>query len=871
MSLRTSLTDSLAILGEWRRDRNKGTNGTLVLRRVFDQIDARSTDTLVINAPATRTNPKADNQTYSGTWQSTRPTAKAVDDRSCVITEELVRSDSTGLEIVYYENCDTKVTQTTYFDRTMAQVRAIDDTYATSTAGKTVNIDKRGPNDLGLFDVVVTVRERQLREYENLLTRKSTQVERREWHQHGITSDTTIRSIATRERGKIKSQEITELEDCSKRVITSEDQAIADSELIKTGGTVQRTDSIFLYENLDSYTESSVARGIEVSLSPSLNQFGKINLVRRVSEAQTDTMTAANAGGGPQELNSLVVYKNASSLSVSAGADGQDVSVSASLNPVGKIDYSVLTRTARADSYAAKVGGGPQETDSVVIGRNITTLAAADRLPGVDGTIKDITPTLNPMGRIDYTIRTRTAVADSVGFSNVGGGPNEAVAVQFHRNKSSVSLSASPTGTVLDVSPSFNPFGRLDYTVRRRTAVANSVNGASGGTVQETDSTFVYVNADTIGYTAGSRGKRVDVSASLNEFGKVNSVRRVTVAQADTLSASNTGGSVQETVQTAVYKNATSVNVAAGAQGIIEDVSASLNPYGRIDYTVRTRTAVADSYIGTMGGGPQETDSAFIMRNRTSMVITPGADGTIKRVSGASLNAAGLLDYSVVTTTAVADSAAGTAGGSQEETVALQFHRNKAAMTLAAPAAGSVNSISGEFNRFGKFDYTVRARTAVDNGVAAHMSVKQRKYHATRTVYRNSATAPELTASDTFGEVSYRKNEFGRYDGDKVVYTYTDGIGAGTAWSDKTGITQVVILRQPYGNTNRERWCLLTVTYNLTYHSSPQAAYTEVSGGYSAPGLSSRVRETVRGVIWEARKVTAVSAGAWQEGAISVP
>ena len=547
MSLKTALTDSDAILyapgWEHRPQLGSDTNGTVVLRRYWGDFDARSADTACTEGPATRTSPKADNQTYAGTWQVARRWSEGQDERSVKIIEELVTPDTTGLRISYRVNCDNVHHETHYWDLSRTQLDALDNAIAdTYTKGVTRGLTW-GDNDRGMLDAVLSVDSTQNREpVTNERTLTGPQLKRYEWHEKGITADSQIRSIDAPADGVIKRQEISARENCALDITTRIDSAIADSNTGVAGGSPQQTDSIYFYRNLDT-------------------------------------------------------------LAVSAPTEGVD-RVEANLNEFSRIDYTVRKIRPVLDSYAALSGGGPQERDSVSFVVNATGFSVAQ---GDTGSIVDVSGRLNEMGRINYSVRTATAVQDTA-VGTTGGGVLVSDSWSGVRNADTVNVAAGSRGTLVGVQPSLNRYGKIDYEVRTQTANTDTAVGKTGGSVQATDSVVLNRNASSFAVDTGARGTIVSATPRLNEFGLIDYAVSTRTAQTDTM-VGTAGGGVLVKDSVTSYANASSLSVSAGAAGTMVDVSPRLNEFGRIDYSVRTRTAQALSRAMLTGGNVLEHDS----------------------------------------------------------------------------------------------------------------------------------------------------------------------------------------------------------------------------------------------------------------------
>lgn len=142
MALKTTIPESEARLVDWTK--NTSTK-TVTLIRQWPDIDATEADALVAGAASSYTDPKADNQSYSGAYQAVTNKALGTENRSVTIRQTLTRTYmgageadaiTPALSITYHEDSGETVTRDLYFDLTLEQVNAV------ITAGKPANTDR---------------------------------------------------------------------------------------------------------------------------------------------------------------------------------------------------------------------------------------------------------------------------------------------------------------------------------------------------------------------------------------------------------------------------------------------------------------------------------------------------------------------------------------------------------------------------------------------------------------------------------------------------------------------------------------------------------------------------------------------------------
>ena len=154
--LRQELTENLAIKVKIVYD--PGT-GHIKITRAWDKIDASVSKTIAHAVSTTVTDPKADNNTYTGIYYVSNVIEEAQSDRAVRITEELTSNDTYDFSIVSLLNCHVTGTTWYYFGVTIDNLPDISDAAAwPRPAGTTYDLGPLYKNENGTYNTFVTRR-----------------------------------------------------------------------------------------------------------------------------------------------------------------------------------------------------------------------------------------------------------------------------------------------------------------------------------------------------------------------------------------------------------------------------------------------------------------------------------------------------------------------------------------------------------------------------------------------------------------------------------------------------------------------------------------------------------------------------------------
>ena len=277
---------------------------------------------------------------------------------------------------------------------------------------------------------------------------------------------------------------------------------------------------------------------------------------------------------------------------------------------------------------ATAAGGGPLWDEVAEVNDNAPTDLSGQAAGGV-GVIIDAASKKNDAGRFDNRKTTRTAKPYGPVIS-IHGTPLVEETVERSRNQDSMPSPGTPAdGTMVDVSGSINDAAKIDVTKTTRRAIEKQATANSGGPLISVSETIKVNSPSPANPGAGADGTINDVSNTINEFGRYNVSQ--TVKTANPKEATSTSGGPLVTVTETVKVNATAPeSPGAGSTGTIIDVSNSINAFGRYDVRKTTKTAK----VGQDSGWVSYTDryGTSYVRSFQNMQSVP-TDGFTNKTS----------------------------------------------------------------------------------------------------------------------------------------------------------------------------------------------------------------------------------------------
>ena len=330
--------------------------------------------------------------------------------------------------------------------------------------------------------------------------------------------------------------------------------------------------------------------GVITTLQKRLNPF-----LRWDKEEQTRTATTVSDAVktliyGPLENRESDVTRNSAGPARTAtGEDGKIVTSSVEKSEFpNRINDTLETRTAKAKQVLAS-SGGPVVTVEEDIKRN--SVAPETPGPGVDGTIHDVSNSINEFGLYDTRKATRTAQAKEV--SAFSGGPLEDVEEDIKRNQVAPETPGpGAIGTINDVSNTINEFGLYDNRKRTRTAkVSGPHTSVFGGPAEEVEYETTR-NLESIPTPGAGDGEIVNVSAQVNQFGRFDAT--VTKRKPRNQTATSYGADYFSTSQEVLNTQADAPAAQPSqVDGTVKSVQNRPTPHGKYETRESTETASA--------------------------------------------------------------------------------------------------------------------------------------------------------------------------------------------------------------------------------------------------------------------------------------
>jgi hypothetical protein len=643
--------------------------------------------------------------------------------------------------------------------------------------------------------------------------------------------------------------------------------AVSASASAVTGGTVlvgETTERKRNVEVADLSAPTPSVAGTQVSADFGINEFGKLDTSKQVRTAAS--MSASASTGGTVLVGEVTTQQVnlTTAPDVAPGAVGTAAAANFSINQFGLIDANSQLRTAASMSASASTGGTVLVGEITEQHRNVS---AFDVAPGSVGTAVAANISINEFGRLDGSKQTRTAVSASASAST-GGGPLVTEVTEQHRNVSAFDTAAGSTGTNVAANISINEFGRLDGSRQTRTAVSASASADTGGSPLATEVTTALRNVSAFTAATPSAGTTVGANISINEFGRLDASQQVRTAVSSVVSAS-TGGTVLLSEVTTQSRNVSSADVAAASvAGTGTDGSISINEFGLLDATNRTRTAASASASASTGGTVLVGETSEVHRNVSSFAASaPSVAGTSIGAS-ISMTELGLLDAGKQVRTATSASVSASTGGNffYDETTEIKRNVSSAGgVTPSTPGTQIDHGIS--MNEFGLIDATKREQQAkvTDTGWLEYTSGnKTVKYRAFGNFPLASvqSIASDFPSGNDGNALSANVNSFGLLDGTAVQTITASSLGI-WPYSPASGYDYRRIDLDGVDEYGQVRYVLDRITWEIRYFATKHQAYDEIDGGCTGTGSKP---EAVESRLWETYVVTKIERSAPTSG-----
>jgi hypothetical protein len=391
-----------------------------------------------------------------------------------------------------------------------------------------------------------------------------------------------------------------------------------------------------------------------------------------------------------------------------------------------------------------------------------------------------------------------------------------------------------------------------------------------------------YDDADDTPITAApeaSTGVSKEESVSRNGDGTFDKAERISTAVAQQLFSIGlitVETTVDATVKEAGAYNATGpLTTPAASAGVVEQTQHQRNPDDTYDYRRRQTTSNehALAQFTAKHSQTQQVQLDVSFNDRDAPTNVSQAAAGVETEKSATKNKDGTYDVTTRVATAVEQKPLGASGEVIDTDWDRRIKENRvrnaitltgdyAVLTDEKPVAGTIIKVEKDRNPDGTYDVSRKTITTIENNVASHTAVKDKRYSASKTIYKNAVDQPTLT--ETYGRLDIKKNEAGRWDGEKLVISYVED-GDPTAWPSGSGTLYRIEKRRDRYADDGYAWRKVAYAYTVTYHATEGAAFSALSGGFTG----SHVEAVVAKTLWRAYKVTSIVGGDWSYGALS--
>ena len=572
----------------------------------------------------TLTDPKTTPEgTWTGSWTrgriSYRPARDGEPGKSHEGTYNLIEVlhyGSTPESAIVTENgCKYLVTQTWYF--------AVPSIVTVPAGSSGISYTMTSPvksEDTGAWTYAIEKRE----EITQTIAEYTSEREAFEYQQrtqiHGVrTGDKdnlgaaiTLPDMATQTAGIIVDLERTKKENCTQDIEIKKRNAVAVS-------NAEQSKEIRLTETITGNVDKNQANptalpstqtaGSIVTVKPILNEFGKYN-----NATETRTATAVDDQQTSKTVSKFETAEEALDRNQAAAAtppsqtNGVIATVESVQNEFAKHDIKTTTRTALAVSNAEQSKEiRLTETIVAVVDRNQENAAT---LPTTQtaGSIVEVRPKLNDFGRYDNSTQTRTATAVDDQQTSTTASKFETVSEAMDRNQASAGTPPSQTdGVIATVESVKNEFAKHDVKTTTRTALAVlSAEQSKEIRLSETITNVTNRNQETAATlpTSQTAGSIVEVRPKLNEFGRYDNATQTRAATAVNDFESSKVYDGAQTSEVTRKRNQTAIEALPTAlvDGVITKVVNVHNDYDRFDTSKEVETAHKQQYSYSWAG-----------------------------------------------------------------------------------------------------------------------------------------------------------------------------------------------------------------------------------------------------------------------------
>jgi len=575
----------------WKLDTDKSTiaDDGRTLTRVLDDMDPLKADDFValLIAESTFTNPRADKQAYTGTYVNSSVDARGTATRAVSITHTLMLVSAPTNSATLAALASLQLDKNEILD-VFSLVTGEKDTRALQW--KHIN-PSQSATLLAISDEALVSQfasgylyvDRVFKEEEDGTASFSILFQKAAWDAWSGENIASWTFLAYSNRGR----------DRASLQKTWTGIAIADAQTAVDAVTTNTNFVTSGYAVTDAYFTDNEDESVNVVQAQTQTDLLDMATMKRITAFAVETsktdenMASAIADESSQTAGLIVTTRNV-------------------VNKDGLNNHTYATNSATADAEVGKTFVvTPFETNTTLSAVNEVT-RETEVITFVAGSISSTSSTEDEHGRFDNVLTKRNAIKDVASGTDAAVNKFEtSETVKVTHDDTAESTGAQSDGTIVDVSNTLDAFGEYSTAKRTRTATKDVAAGTDTTyTKFVTASTVKVVHDDTAETGSQGDGTIVDVGNALDAFGEYSTRKRTSTAHAilytNVVSASEFGGATRIRAHNA---NTMAKPDTISGTNIASSVSGSMNPFGRYDYNKVTQWHEKASTTNGISGG----------------------------------------------------------------------------------------------------------------------------------------------------------------------------------------------------------------------------------------------------------------------------
>jgi hypothetical protein len=609
-----------------------------------------------------------------------------------------------------------------------------------------------------------------------------------------------------------------------------------------------------LYDaDLTSYAISTVTQGHTLKLQKSINGDGTLNAVHSDALAVKQEVVQYDSEVSYARTEKTKQGKNLFDADVAGyeitQTQGKVLKREHVINPDGTYDDVVresasINQTASTDATHSDQHLDADDRTEDTERYTAATAPLADVAFSAQGTVVETQNRPNEDGTYETVKKTVVSKEQEIDDITLVEDKFRQVKADIGRQIKDATLAsnyaiAETAGEIVKRSITENADGTFD--VQRDRDIAKTIADAeTSSEISAFETVTVSVDKNnTAGDTPpGSQtaGTIVDVNNRYNDYGRVDVTVKTRTATNVAETVKETSANLFETLSSVTDRNdaAAETPITSQVTGTIKTATSRKNEFGKFDNTLEIRTAATDitEAVKETSATAFDVVSSVTDRNEAAAEtpITSQTAGTVKTATSRK-NDFGLFDNTLETKTATASVTSGGNKVASGDSVLTETTVSNVASPAAAPSftAGRVEVQRKRLNEFGYWDVETSTDVRSDQSIASGNEVKTPKYTSSIAIVDGASSAPTPLGVNEYGRVSYRKDKYGRYVGEKEVTTYVDTFTIpGWALGSTTYYTYHTI-RTTYKGKGYQR--NIGYKVEVAQVGTPSAAISHITGG----------------------------------------